>query len=108
MHVRDHIYCWDTSLTDGCDQRKNSEGTLEYLLSGDFSDLVAPAAVAAAAAPAAQPKGKAWKVPIELRRLFAYMQLADQSGTSTEALTKAFGWHGHEERIQHDIHELNR
>jgi len=47
-------------------------------------------------------------VPIELRRLFAYMQLADQSGTSTEALTKAFGWHGHEERIQHDIHELNR
>jgi ubiquitin C-terminal hydrolase len=49
---------------------------------------------------------KAWKVPIFLRRLFSYLQLAHQQAASTKQLTDAFGWRDGQVAIQHDIHEL--
>jgi hypothetical protein len=36
------------------------------------------------------------------------MQENDIRQTSTEELTKAFGWENNEHREQHDVHELNR
>jgi len=36
------------------------------------------------------------------------MQESDIRATSTEELTKAFGWENNEAMQQHDVHELNR
>ena len=35
--------------------------------------------------------GRAWKIPIFLRRLFAFLQRADQRSVATTELTRAFG-----------------
>ncbi len=40
---------------------------------------------------AASVPGKAWKIPLQLRRLFAQLQLVDQRAVSTTDLTRAFG-----------------
>ncbi len=53
-------------------------------------------------------KGKAWKIPIALRQLFAELDLIDQKSVSTKNLTDSFGWKGRQASVQHDIHELNR
>jgi hypothetical protein len=36
------------------------------------------------------------------------MQAEDVRATTTEELTKAFGWEHNEAGQQHDVHELNR
>lgn len=54
------------------------------------------------------PRRKIRKVPLELQRLFAALQLCDQRAVPTEYLTKSFGWNGREVYQQHDVHELNR
>ena len=43
-----------------------------------------------------------------IQNLFGMMQLSDIRATSTEELTKAFGWENNEQMQQHDVHELNR
>ncbi len=53
-------------------------------------------------------KRKYLKLLIELRTLFAQLQLADRRAASTTSLTDAFGWSSGEQLAQHDIHELNR
>lgn len=54
-------------------------------------------------------KKKPRLIPLELQRLFAQMQLLDCQTVSTQELTsRGFQWQGHDGRIQHDAHELNR
>ncbi len=48
------------------------------------------------------------KIPMELQRLFARLQMADVYATSTADLTDSFGWQGGQMFVQHDVHELNR
>ena len=40
--------------------------------------------------------------------MFGMMQANDIRATTTEELTKAFGWENNEQMQQHDVHELNR
>lgn len=102
------------------------EAAVSALLEGEFSDTevpdeveAAPTAVAAAspteasqsvvpvggAAPA-PPRPKPRRIPIELQRLFARMQLLEASATSTAALTDSFGWGGGAVAVQQDVFEL--
>ena len=57
---------------------------------------------------ASKPGDEPLFMPLELQRLFAYMQVADVRALSTKALTRSFGWDGSEVQVQHDIHELSR
>jgi hypothetical protein len=57
---------------------------------------------------ASKPGDEPLFMPLELQRLFAYMQAADVRALSTRALTRSFGWDGSEVQVQHDIHELSR
>ena len=53
-------------------------------------------------------KGKAWKVPLFLRQVFAQLQTMDQQTISTLRLTHAFGWNKSAVAVQHDVNELNK
>ncbi len=83
-----------------CPNPNNQDELLDFLLSVDFSkidlDKEAPDPTvnnnSSNNKDNKEVKGRAWKVPIQLRRLFAYMQLADQRSVSTAPLTYAFGF----------------
>ena len=51
---------------------------------------------------------KRFEILKTIQTLFANMQASDIRATSTEELTKAFGWENNEQMQQHDVHELNR
>ena len=53
-------------------------------------------------------KRRVRKIPVELQRLFAELQLSQKYAVSTEQLTDSFGWKARESYQQHDVHELNR
>lgn len=53
-------------------------------------------------------KRRVRKIPLELQKLFAELQLSQKYAVSTEQLTDSFGWKGRESYQQHDVHELNR
>ena len=55
-----------------------------------------------------QKRSRKRKIPIELQRLFAFLQTLDRKAISTKSLTESFGWRGNEIGQQHDVHELNR
>jgi hypothetical protein len=55
-----------------------------------------------------KPKKPRRRVLIELQRLFSWLRMSNQSGISTDSLTKSFGWQGSQIFEQHDVHELNR
>lgn len=48
------------------------------------------------------------KIPTELMRLFAHLQLEDKESISTQDLTQSFGWQSNQLGQQHDVAELNR
>eukprot|EP00467_Chlorarachnion_reptans_P025390 CAMPEP_0114531470 /NCGR_PEP_ID=MMETSP0109-20121206/26081_1 /TAXON_ID=29199 /ORGANISM="Chlorarachnion reptans, Strain CCCM449" /LENGTH=1498 /DNA_ID=CAMNT_0001714333 /DNA_START=115 /DNA_END=4611 /DNA_ORIENTATION=+ len=82
------------------------ENAMEWLFTYDPS--TDPESTKEGAAGSKKPKGKAWKIPIALQRLFSELELLDQRSVSTKQLTDSFGWKGGQANVQHDIHELNR
>lgn len=89
---------------------------IEWILSGIFLDtqelsfttLLDPVIPTPTRQKKKVKKRKLQKIPSELQKLFATLQLSDQRAVSTKELTKSFGWSESDVRDQHDVHELNR
>ena len=47
-------------------------------------------------------------IPLQLQKLFGYLQLSSMKAVDTVALTKSFGWEGSEVFQQQDVQELMR
>jgi hypothetical protein len=45
---------------------------------------------------------------LEIQRVFVMLQESKSRQTTTEGLTKSFGWDNADVRDQQDVHELNR
>lgn len=91
------------SVTVGADLEEY-QGQQIVLVDEDGQPIGKPAA---AAQPAPE-KRRVHKKLIELRKLFARLQLSSQRSIDTEGITRSFGWEQAVGRVyeQHDIHEL--
>jgi hypothetical protein len=54
----------------------------------------------------AQMTSRRRSIPLQLQRLFGYMQCSEKSSLYTRDLTSSFGWNNDEVFDQHDVSEL--